>query len=67
MTANVINPGPVDTGWIDDEGRKSIIAQSPFGRIGQPRDAAALVSFLCSPDGGWINGQIVYSDGGLHA
>ena len=67
LTANVINPGPVDTGWISDELRKSISDQSPFGRVGRPRDTAALASFLCSADGGWINGQIVYSDGGLHA
>jgi 3-oxoacyl-[acyl-carrier protein] reductase len=67
LTANVINPGPVDTGWINDELRESIGKQSPFGRVGRPGDTAALVSFLCSADGGWINGQIVYSDGGLHA
>lgn len=29
------------------------------------RDAANLVAFLCSPDGGWINGQLINSDGGL--
>jgi hypothetical protein len=25
------------------------------------------VSFLLSPDGGWVNGQLLNSDGGLHA
>lgn len=34
-------------------------------RLGQPRDAANVVAFLCSPDGGWINGQLIHSDGGL--
>ena len=67
ITANVINPGPVDTGWIDDELREAIVAQSPFGRVGQPSDTAALVSFLCSAQGGWVNGQLIHSDGGLHA
>jgi 3-oxoacyl-[acyl-carrier protein] reductase len=67
ITANVINPGPVDTGWIDDELRATIVAQSPFGRVGQPADTAALVSFLCSTEGGWVNGQLLHSDGGLHA
>ena len=66
ITANVINPGPVDTGWIDDELRETIVAQSPFGRVGQPADTAALVSFLCSAEGGWVNGQLLHSDGGLH-
>jgi NAD(P)-dependent dehydrogenase (short-subunit alcohol dehydrogenase family) len=37
------------------------------GRLGLPADTAALVSFLCSADGGWINGQLLHSDGGLHA
>lgn len=67
ITANVINPGPVDTGWIDAELRQAIVAQSPFRRVGQPADTAALVSFLCSAEGGWINGQLLHSDGGLHA
>lgn len=66
IAANVINPGPVDTGWIDDELRETIVAQSPFGRVGQPADTAALVSFLCSAEGGWVNGQLLHSDGGLH-
>lgn len=67
LTANVINPGPVDTGWIGQELRAELVAQNPHGRIGQPRDTAALAAFLCSDEGGWINGQIIYSDGGLHA
>jgi hypothetical protein len=25
------------------------------------------VAFLCSPNGEWVNGQLLYSDGGLHA
>jgi 3-oxoacyl-[acyl-carrier protein] reductase len=67
ITANVINPGPVDTGWIDDELRRSLVARSPFDRVGQPSDTAALVSFLCSAEGGWVNGQLLHCDGGLHA
>jgi 3-oxoacyl-[acyl-carrier protein] reductase len=66
ITSNAVNPGPVDTGWISAELRASIVAESPQHRVGQPRDTAALVSFLCSPDGGWINGQLLHSDGGLH-
>lgn len=67
ITANVINPGPIDTGWMTDELRERVIRENPRGRGGQPSDTAALVSFLCSEDGGWINGQLLYSDGGLHA
>jgi len=67
ITANVINPGPIDTGWMTDELRERVTRENPRGRGGRPSDTAALVSFLCSEDGGWINGQLLYSDGGLHA
>ncbi len=67
VCCNVVNPGPVDTGWMTDELRTSLLAATPHGRLGQPGDTAALVSFLCSEDGGWINGQLLCSDGGLHA
>ncbi|WP_329362715.1 SDR family oxidoreductase [Streptomyces sp. NBC_00669] len=65
VTANVINPGPVDTGWMTDGLRDDLVAQTPLGRLGTPRDTAHLVDFLCSPRGQWINGQLLYSNGGL--
>jgi 3-oxoacyl-[acyl-carrier protein] reductase len=65
VTANVINPGPVDTGWMDDTLRQSVLGQTPLGRLGTPQDTARLVQFLCSPEGGWINGQLLMSNGGL--
>jgi 3-oxoacyl-[acyl-carrier protein] reductase len=34
-------------------------------RSGAPQDCANLVKFLCSEEGGWINAQLLYSDGGL--
>ena len=40
---------------------------NPRGRAGRPSDPAALISFLCSAEGEWVNGQLLYSDGGLHA
>jgi 3-oxoacyl-[acyl-carrier protein] reductase len=66
ITANVVNPGPVDTGWMTEELRDSVREQTPLGRLGRPTDTADLVSFLCSAQGGWINGQLLHSDGGLH-
>ena len=65
ISANAINPGPIDTGWMTDEIRASGIAQTPLRRLGTPRDTAHLVDFLCSPQGGWINGQLLYSNGGF--
>jgi 3-oxoacyl-[acyl-carrier protein] reductase len=67
VTANVVNPGPIDTGWMTPELVEKAAAANPRGRAGTPADTAALVSFLCSADGGWVNGQLLYSDGGLHA
>jgi 3-oxoacyl-[acyl-carrier protein] reductase len=64
LTANAINPGPVDTGWMTDDLRRSVVRQTPLGRLGTPQDTANLVEFLCSPEGGWINGQLLMSNGG---
>lgn len=64
ITANVVNPGPTDTGWITTELRKSILQRNLQPRIGRPEDCAKLVCFLCSDRGQWINGQLLYSDGG---
>jgi 3-oxoacyl-[acyl-carrier protein] reductase len=65
ISVNVINHGPVDTGWMTDEIRESGIRQTPLGRIGTPQDTAHLVDFLCSPTGQWINGQLLMSNGGF--
>ncbi|MHB8378419.1 MAG: SDR family oxidoreductase [Acidimicrobiales bacterium] len=65
VTANVINPGPTDTGWMTPELKRRVTDETPLGRLGAPTDVANLVSFLCSSDGGWINGQLLSSNGGL--
>jgi 3-oxoacyl-[acyl-carrier protein] reductase len=65
ISANVINPGPTDTGWMDDATAKDLAAATPLGRLGRPADTANLVGFLCSSEGGWINGQLLHSNGGL--
>lgn len=67
VTANVINPGPVDTGWMSEQVREECTEHTPLGRLGTPRDTAHLVDFLCSPQGGWVNGQLLNSDGGVSA
>lgn len=65
VRANVINPGPIDTGWMDDRIRALGTADTPAGRLGTPRDTADLVRFLLSEQGGWINGQLLHSNGGF--
>jgi 3-oxoacyl-[acyl-carrier protein] reductase len=65
ITANVVNPGPNDTGWMTDELRAAIVADTPLRRLGTPSDTAHLVAFLLSAEGGWINGQLLKSNGGI--
>ena len=62
--ASVLNSGPIDTGWMTDEIRASGIAQQPTGRLGTPNDTANVVRFLLSKQGEWINGQLLYGNGG---
>jgi 3-oxoacyl-[acyl-carrier protein] reductase len=64
VTANVVNPGATDTGWMDEEIEAAVRAHNLQARIGTPADTANLVSFLCSTEGQWINGQLLHSDGG---
>jgi 3-oxoacyl-[acyl-carrier protein] reductase len=65
LLANVINPGPVDTGWMNDEIRRAVLERQPTNRLGTPRDTANLVRFLFSEQGDWVNGQLLHSDGGF--
>lgn len=65
LRANVINPGPIDTGWMTNELRSGLAAMQPTGRLGTPSDIANLVRFLLSEEGKWINGQLLHSNGGF--
>ncbi|HWR85508.1 MAG TPA: SDR family oxidoreductase [Rhodoglobus sp.] len=67
ISANVVNPGPVDTGWMTDDVRATLTADQPAGRLGTPADAARLVGFLASPEGRWVSGQLIHSDGAYSA
>ena len=63
ITVNCINPGPTETGWgLADMDPKP---RMPFGRWGEPDDAARLVAWLCSDDGRWMTGQVIDSEGGF--
>ena len=37
----------------------------PLGRIGQPQDVAAAITWLLDPDQSWVTGQVIGVDGGL--
>ena len=69
---NTIDPGPVNTGYLDPETTdrpldeiEAWMRATPFGRYGDPADPARLIAWLSSPDGAWVVGQVLSSDGGL--
>ncbi len=78
ITVNAVNPGYVDTDSVamylaDEAGRTAFFEEiegaTPLRALGQPEEVAALVAFLCSADAAWMQGQVLYLDGGvfLHA
>jgi 3-oxoacyl-[acyl-carrier protein] reductase len=66
VTANVISPGLVDTGFLPD-GAREWINSVPSKRAAEPREVAALASFLASDEAGYVNGAVFNLDGGLSA
>jgi 3-oxoacyl-[acyl-carrier protein] reductase len=66
ITVNAIDPGPTDSGWMDSEQglKQALMADSPWGRVGSPEDAARVVAFLVSEAAAWVNGQVIHADGG---
>lgn len=69
ITVNTVAPGPVATAlFLDGKSEAQIEAvkkMNPLGRLGEPEDIAAVVSFLAGPDGRWVNGQVVRANGGV--
>jgi 3-oxoacyl-[acyl-carrier protein] reductase len=63
IRVNCVNPGPTDTGW--GIGDTDPAQRMPFGRWGEPDDAARLIAWLCSDDARWITGQVIDSEGGF--
>jgi 3-oxoacyl-[acyl-carrier protein] reductase len=68
VTVNAVSPGPVATELFlagrSDEFIERMTKDIPLGRLGQPDDIARVVSFLASPESGWINGQVIKANGG---
>ena len=65
ITVNTVNPGPVDTGYLTDEMWSFTEPMFPFGRYGQPDDAARLLAWLVTDEAAWITGQVINSEGGF--
>ncbi|MFJ9706339.1 SDR family oxidoreductase [Streptomyces sp. NPDC101234] len=69
ITVNTVAPGPTATdlfleGKTDDEIDR-LAKTPPLERLGTPEDIAHVVAFLTSPQGHWVNGQILRANGGL--
>ena len=71
IRVNSLNPGMVETegtrsgGYIGSDLEKALVAQTPLGRVGQPRDIADVAVFLASNDSRWLNGEVVLVGDGL--
>ncbi|WAE71320.1 SDR family oxidoreductase [Streptomonospora nanhaiensis] len=61
---NAVAPGPVQTGWMDEE----LVARAgeavPMGRVGEPDDIADAVVYLASHQARWVTGQVLQVAGG---
>jgi NAD(P)-dependent dehydrogenase (short-subunit alcohol dehydrogenase family) len=70
IRVNAVCPGIIDTPMMDrfsggtPEGRETVIAQEPVGRMGKPEEIAAAVVWLCSNSAGFVLGHAMVIDGG---
>ncbi|MGW5612896.1 SDR family oxidoreductase [Streptomyces sp. NPDC003877] len=68
ITVNTVAPGPVATPlFLEGKDEATVAAfagATPLERLGEPRDIAESVAFLAGP-ARWINGQVLYANGGL--
>jgi NAD(P)-dependent dehydrogenase (short-subunit alcohol dehydrogenase family) len=78
IRVNAVCPSPTDTEMVDHlaetaspddpaKFKKEFVSGNPLGRICQPEEVAAVVSFLVSEDASYVNGALVPVDGGVLA
>jgi 3-oxoacyl-[acyl-carrier protein] reductase len=69
VTVNAVAPGFIDTDMtagLPEEAKKSIVAQTPVGRVGTPEEVAAAVVFLASDEAAYVTGQVLRVNGGMY-
>ena len=68
ITVNAVAPGPTATALFldgkDEQTIERMAKMNPLERLGTPEDIAEVVSFLAGP-GRWVNGQVLYANGGM--
>lgn len=72
ITCNAIGPGFITTqmtrGMRDNPAvERMLIDRTPVGYIGDPVDVAAVAAFLAGDDARFVNGTIIFPDGGITA
>lgn len=68
IRVNAVAPGFIETDMtqvMKAEQRESVIKQVPLGRLGQGKDIANVVTFLCTDGAAYIQGEVISVDGGL--
>lgn len=69
ITVNVVAPGPTATDLFTEGKSDELIARItgtiPLGRLGTPDEIANVIAFLAGPDGTWVNGQVIRTNGGM--
>ena len=69
VTVNVVAPGFIDTDMtqsLTDEQKEAIFKDIPANRLGNPKEIAAAVAFLASDAAGYITGETIHVNGGMH-
>ena len=69
ITVNCVAPGFIDTDMtraLSEEQRQSLLGGIPMNRLGSADEIAAAVSFLCSPDAGYVTGETLHVNGGMY-
>ena len=65
ITVNCVTPGLIETDMIEQAPREELLKLIPAGRVGQPQEVAALITFLCSDAAAYITRQVISVNGGL--
>jgi NAD(P)-dependent dehydrogenase (short-subunit alcohol dehydrogenase family) len=64
VRVNSVHPGYIDTPILGDTDRDALVGATPMGRLGQPEEIAAAITFLASDDATFITGAELVVDGG---